>query len=58
MPRERLAAHAGLVLDDRAPAYFDKILQVPLVLARRLFGVSYRELLEIFTRANWTPIPP
>lgn len=32
--------------------YFDKILQIPLVLAHEIHGIGYRELLELFTEGD------
>ncbi len=32
--------------------YFDKLLQIPLILIHELSGLSYRELLEVFNRKN------
>ena len=37
--------------------YFDKILQMPLVLARQLYDISYRDLLEIFTQGELSAYP-
>ena len=35
--------------------HFDKLLQIPLVLAHELAGVSYRELFEVFTDGRLEP---
>lgn len=37
--------------------HFDKILQIPLALLHEVVGVSYRELIEVFTKDNLKSYP-
>jgi radical SAM superfamily enzyme YgiQ (UPF0313 family) len=37
--------------------YFDKLLQIPLILLRELCGFSYRELFEAFVSRDLSPYP-
>lgn len=44
----RFAWMAGLV-------HFDKVLQIPLIVARELGGVTYRDLIELFSEGKLDP---
>jgi radical SAM superfamily enzyme YgiQ (UPF0313 family) len=37
--------------------HFDKVLQIPLVLAHEVCGVTYRELIEAFSDREWPDCP-
>jgi hypothetical protein len=37
--------------------YFDKVVQIPIIVARGIGGFSYREILEFFTEGNLSPYP-
>lgn len=37
--------------------HFDKVLQIPLIVVRRLSGLSYRELFELFSEGRFRDLP-